>query len=187
MELDGQITKLEMAERLALDASKSGDIDRRLGGFLIYSGIVDFIAIQAARLIEQIILKSELADGKQPSFQPKEDDYFYDQHISTRAILKGIRNLLPFNSASEPERAKTITDLARQMVGLGLRFLQYRNPIVHSIGDPRRKFEGIVSLCDNAIVTYGRFREAHTAFFTAAAPYRFSEKELQYFYGRRVT
>jgi len=37
-----QIRKLEAAEALANEASKSADIDRRLGAFLTYAGIADY-------------------------------------------------------------------------------------------------------------------------------------------------
>lgn len=184
---DEQIKKLEAAERLANDASRSADIDRRLGALLLYAGIVDFIAIQAARLVEQIILKGQLAEGKKPTFQPKPNTYFYNRRIRTRFILKGIRKLMPFESPdpNEAGEAKRITDLANRMVDLGLKFLNYRDPIVHHIGNPAKTFEDLVVLCDQAKAVFYEFREAHTAFFEAASPYRFGERELEYFHGKR--
>lgn len=183
---DEQIKKLEAAENLADDASKSADVVRRFGAFLLHAGFVDFIAIQSARLVEQIILKRQLAEGRKPTFQPREDAYFYDRHVSTRTILKGIRRLLPFKSPASNgvEEAKRVTDLADRMIDLGFKFLDHRNLIVHHIGDPRKRLEDVVTLCDEANELYHRFRAVHTAFFEAAGPYRFSQKEVQYFYGK---
>jgi len=186
LSVEEQIQKLETAERLANEASKSPDIDRRLGAFLIYAGIMDFMTIQAARLMEQIILKGQLAEGKKPTFQPRPDTYFYDHRIRTGFILKGIRKLLPFTSPepSQAGEAKRINDLAKRMIDDGFKFLNYRNPIIHDIGNPTKTFEDVIALCDQANAAFHKFREAHTAFLKAAGPYRFGEKELEYFYGK---
>lgn len=96
----GQIRKLTTVERLANRASESTHLDRRLGAFLLYAGLVDFMAIQSARLVEQIVLKGQLADGKEPTFQPRPDTYFYSRAVSTRLIFRGIRKFLPFKPGS---------------------------------------------------------------------------------------
>ena len=70
------------------------------------------------------------------------------------------------------------------MVEKGLEFLSFRNPIVHHLGNPKKKFEDIVELTDKALKSYEVFREAHKVFFEAAAPYRFGDTELKYFYGK---
>jgi hypothetical protein len=185
---DEQIEKLEQATRLAIDATMSNDIGRRLGAFLLYSGMVDFLVIQAARLMEQILLKGQLAEGKKPMFMPHDDAYFYDKKISTRFILKGIRKLLPFQSAGNPSDKETLrlNELANKMIEAGFDFLNYRNPIVHHIGNPTETFNNLISLCDQAISKYKRFREAHKIFMVVAGPYRFGPKELEYFYGRSL-
>ena len=113
-----QIKKLQAAVVLADNASESGEIERRLGAIVIYAGLADFLAIQAARLIEQIILKGQLADGGKPSFQPRPDTCFVrSAHIDAR-ILKEIQRLLPFNAPNlkEADQAKRGTDLANQMI-----------------------------------------------------------------------
>jgi hypothetical protein len=185
-----QIQKLQPAMRLANDASKSNDVDRRLGAFLLHAGIADFLAIQAARLVEQIILKSQLAEGKEPAFQPHSDTYFYDHQppISTRGILKGIGKLLPFQSPdpSHSDEAKRITELANQMIDAGVRFLNYRNPIVHHIGNPKKTLDDLTVLCDLGNVSFHEFRDSHKAFFEVAAPYRFGDREIQYFRSRGI-
>lgn len=99
-----QVQKLELATRLVDEATKSTDVDRHLGALLLCAGIVDFMAIQAARLVEQIVLKGQLANNKNPTSQPHEDTYFYDNRVSTRVIFKEIRKLLPF-SAADPASA----------------------------------------------------------------------------------
>ena len=184
LDTDEQIEKITQGMRLANEAAQADDITRRLGAFVLYAGIVDFFVIQAARLVEQIMLKSQLADGKQPGFQPHDDSYFYNRKVSTGRILKGIRKLLPFKSPdpSGVEKANYVTALANRMIDRGFDFLNYRNPIVHQIGKSSRTFDELINLCDKANAAYHKFREAHTAFFEAAGPYRFSEAELQYFY-----
>lgn len=184
---DEQIPKLKHATQLANTAATSPDIDRRLGALVLYAGIVDFLVIQAARLIEQIILKGQLAEGKEPTFQPHQDTYFYDSKISTGFILKGIRKQLPFHSpdlstTSEADKSNT---LATKMLDAGFDFLNCRNLVIHQIGNPERTFNQVIKICDRGIKAYHKFREAHKEFFEAAAPYRFGEKELEYFYGKK--
>jgi hypothetical protein len=87
--------------------------------------------------------------------------------------LKEIKRHLPFSLTTNPDQATHITDLANQMINLGFQFLNHRNPIIHNIGDPRRKLEDIINLCDEANATYRKFRVAQIAFFEAAAPFRF--------------
>jgi len=182
-----QIAKLQEATRLALDAAQSQDIVRRIGSFLLFSGMVDFLSIQAARLMEQIILKGQLSEGLKPGFNPHEDSFFYDKAISTRKILKELRRLVRTLSAVTPNQeseAEHIKKLCEVMVEKGLEFLNYRNPIVHHLGNPKKKFEEIVGITDKALKSYEGFREAHKAFFEAAQPYRFGKKELEYFYAK---
>ena len=179
---DQQISKLEKATQLANKAQKSDNLAERLGAFVLYAGFVDFLVIQAARLTEQIILKGQLATGKKPFFQPNDDSYFYDKKVSTRKILKGIRKFLPFES-SNVSAGKEITEMANKMIECGFIFLNYRNPIVHQIGNPIKKFEDIITLCKRANEEYHKFCKAHKEFMEAAGPYRFGEKELKYFYG----
>ena len=83
-----QIDKLQSAMRLAEKAAVSSDVASRLGALLLYAGVVDFLVIQAARLVEQIVLKGQLSEGKTPSFKPNEDSFFYDKKVSTGRTLK---------------------------------------------------------------------------------------------------
>ncbi len=183
---DQQIQKLEEAMRMAERASASSDVPTRLGALVLYAGIVDFLAIQAARLVERLVLKGQLADGKTPLFKPNEDSFFYNRKISTGRILVGIRKFLPFTapSADISADAAHITKLAETMVADAFRFLDCRNPLLHQIGNPARTFTEVLVMADQAIAAYHAFRESHKAFFEAAAPYRFGPRELDYFYGQ---
>ena len=69
---DKMIEKLSTITKLAKDKEKSHDIVERIGIIAVYSASVDHVLIQAARLVEQIILKSHLAEGKEIKFQPHE-------------------------------------------------------------------------------------------------------------------
>ncbi len=69
---DEQIDKLNRATQLADRAQNSGNLVDRLGAFVLYAGMIDFSVIQAARLIEQMILKGQLTAGEKPSFQPND-------------------------------------------------------------------------------------------------------------------
>lgn len=181
-----QINKLQEATLLAKEASKSTEIAARLGAFVLIAGILDFSVIQAARLVEQIILKGQLSEGKAPTFQPSPDAYFYDHKISTSGLLKGIRKLLPFSSSdqSKVHEVKTINEWVNKTIDIGYQFLDCRNPIIHHIGNPNKKLRDLITLCDQANLKYERFCEAHRQFMEAALPYRFGEKELEYFYGK---
>ncbi len=185
LDSQGQVAKLETAMRLAEAAATSKDLATRLGALVLYAGIVDFFAIQAARLIEQIMLKGQLADGIAPKFLPHDDTYFYGRRISTGRILKGINKLLPFHATDENRRAEAdrTTQLAKEMVARGLEFLESRNPLLHQIGSSSRSFDDVVFLVDQAIPRYHAFREAHTKFFESAGPYAFGPSELAHFYG----
>lgn len=49
---DQQIEKLNEVSRIADEAFQADAIDRQLGAFLLYAGLVEFILIQAARLLD---------------------------------------------------------------------------------------------------------------------------------------
>lgn len=178
-----QIRKLQTVGDMADEAAKSGAIDRRLGALVLYAGIVDFMVIQTARLVEQIMLKGQLGEGKTPMFQPHPDSYFYqNRSISTRGILKEIKRLMTL-TVDKSEDAKRINALTPDMVEAGLMFLNYRNPIVHHIGNPAMSLDHLNLLCDRGFEAYRKFRQLNKSFFQIAAPYCFSEKEIAYFYG----
>jgi len=185
LDTDGQINKLCIIDSIAESASKSADIDRRLGAFLLYAGFVDYLTIQAARLFEQIILKKQLTDAETASFHPHSDIFFYDEHVSTRRIFKEIKRHLPF-SFTDQDEAKKINESAQKMIKHGDKFLSYRNTIVHHIGNPTKTFEDVIDLCDKAFERYKEFKTYHLAFMTAAQPYSFSEKELEYWAERGI-
>ena len=68
MSTDEQMKKLKHVMRMAEEAAASDDIVRRIGAVTLYAGLVDFLTIQLARLMEQVILKSQLAAGEKPKY-----------------------------------------------------------------------------------------------------------------------
>lgn len=183
---DEQIEKLSKVMRMAEEAAASDDIVRRIGAVTLYAGLVDFLTIQLARLIEQVILKSQLAADEKPKFIPSSDSSLYDKRIDTRMIVNEIKkNILPFRAASTDSAvsAEQANALAQTLIKKTNKFLNYRNEIIHHVGSPKMTLRKLNILCDKAIVAYGDFRHSHTAFFEAVQPYRFSEKELLTFYG----
>ena len=186
MSTDEQIAKLAEVERMAKEAAASDDIVRRIGAVTLYAGLVDFYTIQAARLMEQVILKAQLAAGEEPKFTPRPDSYFYDNRVDTRRILNIIKKeILPFrpmspDSAADADQANV---LAEALIAKTNKFLNYRIAIIHHLGSPKMTLEELSTLCEKVILAYEDFQRAHTAFFKAVQPYRFGEKELLYFYG----
>ncbi len=186
MSTDEQIAKLTEVERIAKEAATSDDIARKVGAVTLYAGLVDFCTIQTARLIEQIMLKAQLAVGEEPKFTPRSDSYFYDNRVDTRRIVNIIKKeLLPFRAGSPGSAANADQSniLAKTLIDKTSKFLNYRNEIIHHVGNPKMTFSKLSTLCDKAILVYEDFRRAHTAFFEFIGPYRFGEKELLYFYG----
>jgi hypothetical protein len=186
MSTDEQIAKLTEVERMAKEAAASDDIVRRVGAVTLYAGLVDFYTIQLARLIEQVLLKSQLAAAEKPKFIPSTDSYFYDKRIDTRKIVNDLKkNILPFKtgSADSAVDAQQANILAKTLIEKTEKFLNYRNEIIHHIGNPKMAFLKLNTLCDKAILAYEDFLPTHTAFFEVIRPYTFSEKELLYFYG----
>lgn len=183
---DEQIAKLTEVERMAKEAAASDDIVRKVGAVTLYAGLVDFFTIQLTRLIEQVILKSQLAAAEKPKCIPSTDSYFYDKRIDTRKIVNDLKkNILPFRtgSADSAVDAQQANILAKTLIEKTEKFLNYRNEIIHHIGNPKMTFLKLNTLCDKAILAYEDFLRAHTAFFEVIRPYRFGEKELLYFYG----
>ena len=103
LKTDEMIKKLNILTSLAKEKETSKNIVDRLGVVMIYSSMVDFYLIQAARFAEQIILKTQLLDGA-VTFQPHEDSWFFDRQIRSRRIISEIKKLLPFK-AVKPQDA----------------------------------------------------------------------------------
>jgi hypothetical protein len=186
MSTDEQIEKLTQITHFAKQAATSDDIVRRIGAVTLYAGLVDFYTIQLARIIEQVILKSQLAAGKEPRFKPQPNSFFYDNRVDTRRILNIIKKeILPFRAASHNSMvdADKANILAKTLIDKTNKFLNYRIAIIHHLGNPKMTLGELNTLCDKAIRAYEDFLRAHTAFFEAVQPYRFSDKELLYFYG----
>ncbi|MFH1836677.1 MAG: hypothetical protein ABH862_01005 [Candidatus Omnitrophota bacterium] len=88
-----QIEKISLLREL-VDKNISKDLISKLGKFVIYSNEVEFFTIQAARLLEQIILKGQLGRRGKTTFIPHNDDWFYEERkVKTRAILKELKKV----------------------------------------------------------------------------------------------
>lgn len=186
-----QLHKLQPLMKLANDAAKSENTERLLAACLLYSGLMDFLTIQAARLVEQIILKGQLAQGMNPAFKPHPDDYFYEHQppISTRFILKEIKKLLSTFQATVGSEGdlKKIRELGNKMVSIGFGFMNARNLVVHHIGNPYKTAQDIIADCKKANDSFAEFRDAHKEFLLSAKDYRFSREEIEYFAAKGVT
>lgn len=184
-----QMNKIQTIMELAKKASESSDFIQKVAAVTLYAGLVDFYTIQAARLVEQIILKGQLAQGQKLTFSPSDDSYFYDEQIDTRRILGGIKDLLPFKSITqENERvADKANELTEELLKRTHKFLNYRNTLVHNTGNPKKTLESIIEICDKAIEAFQNFLPIHKEFFETLQPFRFGEKELRYFYGNDMS
>lgn len=171
-----QIQKLNRFKEIASYGESSTCLAEKLGAFIIYAGFVDFMVIQAAKVIEQIILNERVTTGSKQLFQPHSDIYFYGNQINTRNILKVIKKYLPFKSENNDEGEK-LTNLAKNMIKICTKFLNYRNPIVHHIGSPNKGFEEVVGLCEKAIMKYHEFQEIHKQFMEVASPYTLTNEQ----------
>lgn len=176
-----QIKKLNFLAELA-NSKRNGDLTSKLAAFTIFNGFIDFYSIQAARLIEQIILKAQLAENKPLVFSPHEDEWFYDNRVSTRRILKEIKKLLPFHDRKNPEKDREINERTDNLLQLVNKFLDYRNAVIHRLGNPNTSLDDLINCCDRALDYYDKVRVAHREMVEILRPYRFSEKEIDYFY-----
>jgi hypothetical protein len=178
---DQQIEKLNFLDKLA-EGSQDSDLLDKLGSVIIYNGLVEFYAVQAARLLEQGILKSQLHEQKEPSFKPHEDSWFYDKQISTRRILKEIKKFLPLK---DKNTGQEFDDEVTNFLKSANEFLNYRNSLIHRLASPRTDLEGVEHCVNKLIQIYQQVVQTHRIMFETLGPYRFSEKEIDFFYGKR--
>ncbi len=156
----------------------------KLGGLTIFAGVVDFLAIQAARATEQAIMKDDLLN-KRPSQltdpgAPHEDKWFYDHKISTRRIIKQIEAYASrLDAVKHPELIKHIRD----MVEHGDEFLNNRITAIHYVGNPRISREKMEEAVNDAVTAYIEFDKSFTLFREGIHPFTFSIEERKKFYG----
>jgi hypothetical protein len=176
-----QIQKLSFFMQLA-ESRKDPDLLMKLGSIIIYEGVVESLAVQAARLLEQIILKAQLNKKEQPTFIPHDEAWFYDKQIYTRIILKEIKRFLPFMDINTGKKFdQEVIDFLKAAND----FLDYRNSVIHRLGSPRTNLEDFISCCDKLIDIYKHVIKTNKIMFESLAPYRFSQKELNFFYGNK--
>lgn len=186
LNIDETIKKLSMLTDLAKKKETSKNIIDRLGVVTVYSNMADFYLIQTARLAEQIILKKQFLDGN-VRFWPHEDSWFFDQQIKSRRIISVIKKILPFKAVKpqDEEGAKKVTELTKDLLSIAGKYLTSRNLIFHHLANPKKTLKDIETEIEKTITNFHKFTKAHRKFFELAQPYRFSEKEMQYFYGNK--
>ncbi len=178
-----QIKKLNFFDVISINASKSKDLISKIGAVTIFSGFIDFQAVQAARLLEQIILKNQLSQDKTPTFNPHEDSFFYDKKVNTRNILKVIKTHLPLSSINlSKEKIDEINNITKEFLKEVHEFLDKRNVLIHHIGNPKKDAQDFEKTTDELINKYHECRNSNRKFTEILAPFRFSQKEVDYFY-----
>ncbi|MCH8915821.1 MAG: hypothetical protein IIA82_08280 [Thaumarchaeota archaeon] len=183
---DEKIKKLNYLSKLAKEKENSKDIIEKIGIVTVYSSMVDFTLVQAARLVEQVLLKGKLAEGKEITLQPHGDLWFFEHQVRSRAILKEIKKLLPFK-ATKPEdedKAKFVNNSVKDFITISDKFLTARNSIIHHILNPKKDMKKVESDLKKTITLFHKFMEIQKNFFEVAQPYRFSKKEMEFFYGK---
>jgi hypothetical protein len=186
---DQMIEKLEVLYSYTEKILANNIFIERLGAVTIYAGITDFYTIQSARLLEQIILKAQLLKGDGPSFEPKEDEYFFDNQLKTRNIIKEIKRMLSLkhlDSSNPEEENLKISEITKDYSKKTLKFLDYRNTIMHHIASPKKSIKEIEELIDKAIKAFKDMEASHKIFCETLAPYRFSDNEIDYFYNKNT-
>jgi len=182
-----QIEKLNALMEIANNAAKSNSFIEKMGACAIYAGVIDFYAIQAARLLEEIILKAQLAVDGKTTFMPHDDSYFYEAPVGTSRILKVFRTQLPFKPAenTKTEDAEKVSIAAKKFKESFDKFLANRNILLHQIGNPAKTLIDIEQLPPRLIEIFNECIGKANEFFKLVTPFRFSEKEMKHFYGER--
>ena len=175
-----QIKKLNHFTKKAKDNENSDNNLIKLG-IVVYAASVDFTLIQAARLAEQIILKCQLVEGKVRS-KPHEDNWFFDKQIRSRRITSEIKKLLPFKAQNDQQKENLINEKIKNFLSSSNQFLTQRNKVFHHLLSSKGSIEEIEEYINNTIKKYKEFEKTQKEFFDILQPYRFSEKEIQYFY-----
>ena len=179
-----QIKKLDLLTKKAKLREKSTNIVDKIGVVTIYSSAIDFALIQAGRLLEQIILKKQLSTGT-PTFKPHEDDWFFDQQIRSRKIITEIKKCLPFTTTKSEEEdiVKNINELGKEFLKESDKFLTLRNKLMHHLFSPKYDLNKILLTTEKTILQYHKVIDTYKNFTQVVYPYRFSDKEIKYFYG----
>lgn len=180
-----KISQIDYFQGIADEAAKSKDFSKKIGACTIYAGLIDFTAIQSVKLLEQILIKSEIHRGKKPSFKPHDDSFFYTQRIDTRRLVKEIRKFLPFKATggARNEDAEVVNKLAFEFIDSINLFLDYRNDLMHQLGSPNKDTEDINTLCDKIIEQYKICLLSVNHFVIAAIPFKLNEQEYNKIYG----
>ncbi|MDH3779351.1 MAG: hypothetical protein OES15_00700 [Nitrosopumilus sp.] len=175
-------TKLDCFTKQAKKKENSENILVKLGVIAVYAASADFMLIQAARLAEQIILKSQLAEGKVNS-KPHDDTWFFDNQIRSRRITSEIKKLLPFKTNTDEKKDRQINNIVKEFLSSSNDFLTSRNKILHHLLSPKGSIDEIGAYIEKTIKKFNGFRKINEEFVKILHHYRFGEKKIQYFYG----
>ncbi|MBU1046231.1 hypothetical protein KKH36_00420 [Patescibacteria group bacterium] len=133
-----QISKLNKLTQIAKTAIESENLAKQIGGLTIRAGLLEFSCIQVFRVLEQIWVKEAL-ETKQEFKKPKEDQFFYEEKIDTRKILKNIKKMIPLRKLKgdlDEDELEEINQYLKDFVSSCHKFLNKRNLIIHHIGNP---------------------------------------------------
>lgn len=179
---DENLELINYYTNLADKAILSDDFVKKMGGLTIYAGIMDFLAIQVARSIEQVILKEASFNNKPNPFEdptvPHEDRWFYENKVSTRRILKETAKF-----AKQITSHNEIVKHTMDMCEAGEDFLNHRITAIHFIGNPRITKEKMEEAVKEAINSYYDFKNFLTLFKGKIFPFTFSLEERKKYYG----
>jgi len=184
LDTNDKIDKFNYLSKLAEEKTR-GNIADKLAASTIYAGQVEFLTIQAARLMEQVLAKGKLELKKDVTFNLHEDGYFYEKHngkfFTARYLLKGIKKLLPLkdeNSQIATKINKQITDFIKA----ASIFLDKRNDVIHGLGDPNNSLDDIIKYCKESFELYKEVLEKSKIMFESLAPYRPTADQLKILY-----
>jgi len=183
-----QLVKINELISKANQAAASSDFVTKLGGLTLFAGNIDYLAIQVARAMEQAVLRYDLIEKRPLSKQvqdgiPHEDEWFYDNKVSTRKILKISINYLP-NITGPHESLK---EKIREMCECGETFLNHRITAIHFLGNPRISKEKMEDAVHKAVATHNEFMLKYKSFREEIQPYLFTSSDKQYFFSNDTT
>jgi len=107
----------------------------------------------------------------------------------TRTIIMEWKRKLPFTPAGETKKedVEMVNEQTKTFIKSVEKFLKLRNQLIHHIGSPKKSVDDIEALCERIFKSFDKCMIGHRAFFETAGQFRFSEKEILFFYGSGST
>lgn len=177
---DEQIAKLTELKELAEGGVTSKYLIDKIGSVTIQAGLGEFYSIQLFRALEQVTIKPLMEKGERYE-KPKPNEFFYDEKISTRMVLKNIKIITPSKTDVGVESVEK--DLAvinagvKIFLGIMHKFLDKRNLVIHHMGNPKISFGEIESLVVECQGLFNSAIEEHTKIMPILAPYSLTQKQ----------